>query len=259
MSQHADGLRAALEAPTYNRTLRREVGRGDLDYEIYVRTQELLSLQNGSEELVIPDELAFQIMHQTQELWMKLMSFEVVGLIASLDEDKLWEAVATLDRINRIAGCLAREIDILDTLSPERFHVIRRNLGNGSGLESPGYNHLQLATAAAGAALDRALERRGLELRSVYEEGGHADLEFVCERMLDWDERLQEWLHAHFMLVRRTLGVDRTVKALDGFPTAALAPRMTRPFFPRLWEVRVEMTQGWRREGGHLPGAPRSA
>jgi tryptophan 2,3-dioxygenase len=47
------------------------------------------------------------------------------------------------------------------------------------------------------------------------------------------------------------------VRALDGFPTAALGGRMTRPLFPELWKVRVERTQTWSREGGFAPGEMR--
>ena len=59
------------------------------------------------------------------------------------------------------------------------------------------------------------------------------------------------------MLGRRTIGVASEVKALDVFPTKALAARMTKPFFPALWDLRVEMTKVWDREGGHAPGARR--
>jgi tryptophan 2,3-dioxygenase len=81
----------------------------------------------------------------------------------------------------------------------------------------------------------------------------------LAEQLCDWDGAFQTWLMAHFLLVRRTIGIDRTVHALDGFPTQALPARMTKPLFPELWDLRVEMTQRWRREGGFSPGQERSA
>jgi tryptophan 2,3-dioxygenase len=45
-----------------------------------------------------------------------------------------------------IQQCLASEMRILQTLTPDTFQEIRRNLGNGSGLESPGYNRVLVAT-----------------------------------------------------------------------------------------------------------------
>ncbi|HWN42722.1 MAG TPA: hypothetical protein VNW71_10905 [Thermoanaerobaculia bacterium] len=70
MSMAAAALRRSMEEPIYNKVLHKEVGRGKLDYEVYVRTRELLALQTPAEELVVPDELLFIVMHQTQELWL---------------------------------------------------------------------------------------------------------------------------------------------------------------------------------------------
>jgi tryptophan 2,3-dioxygenase len=58
-------------------------------------------------------------------------------------------------------------------------------------------------------------------------------------------------------MVRRIIGVDRSIKALDGLPTQVLAGRMTLPLFRKLWEVRAEMTSAWKRDGGYAPGSRR--
>jgi tryptophan 2,3-dioxygenase len=147
---------------------------------------------------------------------------------------------------------------VLGSLSPAQFQVIRRSLGNGSGLESPRYNQLLTAAAAAHAALGRLIERRGTTLLDVYQNPeDHPDLHRIAERFVDWDSSFQAWLIEHFMLVRRTMGIDKTVRALDGFPTVALGGRATKPLFPELWNVRVEMTRAWSREGGFAPGEQR--
>ena len=141
------------------------------------------------------------------------------------------------------------------TLSPARFQIIRRSLGNASGLESPGYNQLLAAAEAAEAALGRLLARRDATLLDVYQDPeAHPDLHRIAERFVDWDGTFQSWLVEHFMLVRRTIGIDKSVRALDGFPTVALGARMTKPLFSDLWAVRVEMTRGWTRDGGFVPG-----
>ncbi|HET6936517.1 MAG TPA: tryptophan 2,3-dioxygenase, partial [Candidatus Angelobacter sp.] len=46
-------------------------GKGSTDYERYLRTDDLLSLQTPAEELSHPDELTFQVVHQSSELLMK--------------------------------------------------------------------------------------------------------------------------------------------------------------------------------------------
>jgi len=52
-------------------------GKGASDYERYLRTDDLLALQKSPEEQVHPDELLFQTVHQSSELWLKLGTSEV--------------------------------------------------------------------------------------------------------------------------------------------------------------------------------------
>ena len=51
-------------------------GPGGSDYERYLRTDELLSLQRRPEEQAHRDELLFQTAHQASELWLKLLANE---------------------------------------------------------------------------------------------------------------------------------------------------------------------------------------
>jgi tryptophan 2,3-dioxygenase len=255
----ADALRRALASPIYNPTLRKEVGLGRLDYEVYLRTADLYALQTPAEHLVVHDEMVFQILHQTQELWLKCLSFEAVRVVEDLDAARPFAVSATLDRMVSVARCLQRDIEVLFTLSPDVFQVIRRSLGNGSGLESPGYNRMIVAAEAVAEAYERMRAARGVSLRDVYLVRAHPDLHRIAEQLCDLDGAFQGWLMAHFTLVRRTIGIDRSVRALDGFPTQALAPRMTKPLFPALWELRVALTKDWSREGGFAPGEGRAS
>ena len=54
-------------------------GEGGSDYERYLRTDELLALQKGPGEWAHRDELLFQTVHQSSELWLKLATAEVAG------------------------------------------------------------------------------------------------------------------------------------------------------------------------------------
>ena len=248
-------LAAALREPIYNRVLKRDVGRGDTDYEVYLKTSTLLSAQTAPEELVCSDELMFQIVHQAQELWLKLIAHESIALVAHLDSERIAAATASLARMSRAMEQLAEEISVLDSLTPSVFLVIRRHLGDGSGQQSPGWNQLHVCAEHIGGALTRALLRRGLSLNDVYaDDSRDPELLAVCERMTDLDAAHQLWMTRHFLLVRRTIGVGRTVRALDGFPTKALATRMLRPLFGALWDVRIELTNAWDRSGGTKPG-----
>ncbi|KFE71095.1 tryptophan 2,3-dioxygenase family protein [Hyalangium minutum] len=243
----------------FNPLLKKWVGKGDLDYEVYLKTGTLLHLQSSTEELVHHDELLFQITHQAQELWLKLITQEAVEVVAEMDGDLLWPATGRLERMLRAMKCLVAEMNILETMTPDTYQIIRRSLGNGSGQESPGYNAMRLAADGLAAALDRTLQRRNLRLLDVYKVGAYnsEDVKRICEQFVDLDELFQTWLYTHYQMVRRIIGVDRSIKALDGLPTQVLAGRMTLPLFRKLWEVRAEMTNAWRRDGGYAPGSQR--
>ncbi|WP_214110186.1 tryptophan 2,3-dioxygenase family protein [Acrocarpospora catenulata] len=236
------------------------VGEGKLDYERYLSTSELFTLQSPTEELICSEELMFQIVHQVQELWLKLLTHELTELVGELDDDALWEASARLERIVRIGHCLSGEIRVLETLTPETYQTIRRHLGKGSGQESPGYNRVRVAAEYVSGTLDRLVDRRGTTVYDVYAVPGPgtADLRRVLECLVDVDEAYQTWLFTHFMLVRRTIGVSRGTAALDGVSTQVLTGRMTQPLFRQLWKVREQMTATWNGSGGYAPGAART-
>ncbi|HTE91721.1 MAG TPA: hypothetical protein VK639_22415, partial [Terriglobales bacterium] len=51
-------------------------GKGASDYERYLRTDELLSLQKLPQEFLHADELTFQVVHQASELLLKGVAWE---------------------------------------------------------------------------------------------------------------------------------------------------------------------------------------
>src|SRR2546430_6331913 len=75
-------------------------GRGASDYERYLRTDELLALQKRPEERSHHDELLFQTVHQSSELWLKLAAEEIRTPTEHLDRDELSAAIRLLRRSN---------------------------------------------------------------------------------------------------------------------------------------------------------------
>jgi tryptophan 2,3-dioxygenase len=55
-------------------------GEGNTDYEAYLKTKDLLSLQSPYNDLCNPDELQFQIVHQTEELLFKLLNYTLIDI-----------------------------------------------------------------------------------------------------------------------------------------------------------------------------------
>jgi len=61
----------------------------------------------------------------------------------------------------------------------------------------------------------------------------------VCERLLDFDEGLQEWRYRHVKMVERTIG---TKQGTGGSPGVAyLRSTLFQPAFPDLWAIRTEL------------------
>jgi hypothetical protein len=117
-------------------------GSGASDYERYLRTDELLALQKPPGEMAHRDELLFQTIHQTAELWLKLASFEVETAITQIDADEVWPAVRLLRRATRCLDLVTDGTMMLEHLAPWDYHGVRRELGHGSGFDSPGTHEL---------------------------------------------------------------------------------------------------------------------
>jgi tryptophan 2,3-dioxygenase len=227
------------------------------DYEKYIRTHELLALQKPAAELSCHDELQFQVVHQTAELWMKLCAFEVEHAARLLNSDLPGQSIATLRRVGRIQRLLIQQLDLLDTMSPKSYMTVRTGLGQGSGQESPGFRTmLRIPGDTLWPAFVAFLQRRGVVLRIIYDEpDAHHELFQLCEGLVDYDQLLQTWRYRHLMLVYRIIGAG--TPSLKGKPSEILARGMKQRFFPELWEVRDEVFAEWSRtmlESGNEAG-----
>jgi tryptophan 2,3-dioxygenase len=93
-------------------------GTAATDYERYLRTDELLSLQKPRAEMAHRDELLFQTIHQTAELWLKLACAEVEDAIAELDRDAVWLAVRWLRRASAALDLVSSGTLQLEHIAP---------------------------------------------------------------------------------------------------------------------------------------------
>ena len=114
-------------------------GTAATDYERYLRTDELLSLQKPPEERSHPDELMFQVVHQASELILKGTANELERARESIGDGDYTRAVKLMDRAFRLFDQAIHLLNVLETLTPYEYHVIRAGLGHGSGLDSPGF------------------------------------------------------------------------------------------------------------------------
>jgi tryptophan 2,3-dioxygenase len=75
-------------------------GTAGSDYERYLRTDDLLALQKTADEWIHRDELLFQSVHQTSEIWLKLAWNEIEEAARLVGEDDIAAALRLLRRAN---------------------------------------------------------------------------------------------------------------------------------------------------------------
>jgi tryptophan 2,3-dioxygenase len=222
-------------------------GKGASDYERYLRTDDLLALQKTPEERSHPDELLFQTVHQSSELWLKLATSEVACATGHVGVGDIAAAVRLLRRASLCLQFITRQLDMLEQMSPWEYQTIRRVLGHGSGFDSPGFREVRRVTPPLGDAFDAALARAGLDIVEVYVQGReHEELYQLAEALTEWDERITMWRIRHYKVVARIIG-DQVV-GTQGTPVEVLGKMIHHNFFPPLWRARNQLTKRAKEE-----------
>jgi tryptophan 2,3-dioxygenase len=216
-------------------------GTAPTDYERYLRTEELFELQKPAEKMSHPDELTFQVVHQSSELLMKAVIFDLERARVWISEGKLGQVARLMRRANHMFETPIALLHILEQITPKDYHVIRAGLGHGSGLDSPGFLGLLHITKPIWESFEAYLQKKGMTVLEIYREPGkHFALHQVAEEMLDFDERLQLFRLHHLKLAERIIGPG--VIGTSGVPVEILKQRMDHTFFKPLWEVRNQIT-----------------
>ena len=117
----------------------------DLNYNSYLKVQELVSLQDLRSEPRHHDEMFFIVIHQSFELWFKEILHEVELLESCIRKNEVSRVLKVFKRINAIVGCLIQQIQLLGTLTPQEFSGFREALGTGSGFQSVQFREVEFA------------------------------------------------------------------------------------------------------------------
>ncbi|MGH6633451.1 MAG: tryptophan 2,3-dioxygenase [Sphingopyxis sp.] len=112
-----------------------------LTYARHLQTAQLLSAQVPVSDK--PDEMLFIIMHQTMELWIKLVLHEGRLVLDAIKADRLEIAGKGLDRIATIQRHMIHSWEVLATLTPHDFLTFRGVLRRASGFQSQQYRELE--------------------------------------------------------------------------------------------------------------------
>jgi tryptophan 2,3-dioxygenase len=217
-------------------------GPGASDYERYLRTDELLSLQKTPDEWVHRDELLFQTVHQSSELWLKHACLEVEEATRLVGVRDLAGAIRLLRRACAAVAYVEGFLGHLELMSPWEYQEVRRVLGHGSGFDSPGFREIRRVSPPLYEAFEAVRQERGLSLLEVYTAGReHEELYQLAELLTEWDERVGVWRFRHFKVVARIIGEE--VVGTQGTPVELLAGLIKNKLYPELWRVRTELTE----------------
>ncbi|MEN0074332.1 MAG: tryptophan 2,3-dioxygenase family protein [Paracraurococcus sp.] len=168
-----------------------------MSYGDYLQLDRLLSAQaplSGRH-----DETLFIIIHQVQELWMKLFGHELALVMDCLRQDALRPAFKAFARIARVQAQLIGAWDVLTTMTPHDYLAFRDSLGSSSGFQSWQYRLLELQLGARDPFMLRPHRHRPELL---------APLEAALRAPSLYDEALR-------LLARRGLPVPQAVLARD--------------------------------------------
>ena len=216
-------------------------GKGASDYERYLRTDELLSLQKPSEEFLHKDEMTFQVVHQSSELLLKGVAWELGRARTLIEEGDFLNSARLIRRANQMLDYPISMLHVLETITPYDYHLIRAGLGHGSGLDSPGFLSLLHIGPRSGEAFHAQLRNAGLSVDDLYRRHDEFfGLHDVAECLLDFDERVHLFRFHHLKLAQRIIGGG--VIGTMGTPVEVLHQRMEHLFYKDLWDVRNQIT-----------------
>ena len=230
--------------------------RSETVYETYLRTDELLSLQTPAEERLHPDQLTFQVVHQTFELWWKVTVEQLQTAAAHLRAEEALDAARCLRRAVSAQAAVLAALRQLELVAPADFLTIRRGLGDGSGADSPGFRAILREAPDLWDAFAAALAREHVALVDLYgQPREHGALYDCAEALTDFDEQFHLFRAMHLKLAQRNLGL-RAV-GTGGTPMPALERTLRDLLFPQLWEARDALLERAQREGGPYGAAGR--
>lgn len=157
-------------------------------YGRYLHLPELLSLQVPLSDA--HDELLFIVIHQASELWVKLCLHELEAARRSIVDDRIPPALKMMTRVARVQAQLIQSWDVLATITPADYSLMRGSLGTSSGFQSHQYRLMEymmgnkdarFVAVHDGDPAVQALLRAGLATPGIYD----AAIDLLARRGFD--------------------------------------------------------------------------
>lgn len=146
-------------------------------YGGYLHLPELLACQQPLSKR--HDEMLFVILHQTMELWLKQILFEIDAAQEMIARGDLVPAYKGLARVSRIQAVMTQAWDILATMTPTDYLGFRGVLGTSSGFQSAQFRTLEYRLGLKDVSFlrfqeenspQRRLMQSALDQPSIYDE-----------------------------------------------------------------------------------------
>ncbi len=253
-------------------------GEEKLTYDDYLKIPQLLSLQVPLSDPAEHDELQFIVVHQTYELWFRLILHTLDAIAARLDAGEPREAMRLLRRTVEVFKVLVEELRVLETMLPGDFLRFRDRLQPASGFQSAQFREIEFACgqkderilsyfpagtenrtrldrrfdapslndrfyallARSGHDVGSGREARLAALKRIYaDRARNRDLLELVEALIDLDEHLAVWRFHHIRMAERVIGAKQGTGGSDGIAYLELALKEKAKAFPELWEVRT--------------------
>ncbi len=149
----------------------------DMSYGDYLQLDSLLTSQQRLSDH--HDEMLFIVIHQTSELWMKLILHEMTAAIQAIADDQLERSFKMLARVSKIQQQLIQSWSVLSTLTPAEYLEFRDSLGHSSGFQSYQNRQIEISLGFKNAQMLRVYEHEtalfaqlndDLQTPSIYDE-----------------------------------------------------------------------------------------
>lgn len=185
-----------------------------MSYGDYLKLDTLLAAQQplSAEH----DELLFIVIHQVQELWMKLLNRELDSAIDHIRADELGPSFKCLSRVSRVQMQLIQAWDVLATMTPADYLRFRPVLGSSSGFQSWQYRLIEFKLGAKNALMLKPHRHRA----DIF-----ARLQAAFDAPSIYDEALR-------LMARRGLAVPADVLNRD-----VTKPHEADPRIEALWQI----------------------
>ena len=235
-----------------------------LTYSSYLRLPDLLRMQEPRSTPPEHDEMLFIVIHQTYELWFKLILHEVDKVNRDFAGNDLYGAIHTWKRLRTILKTLVGQIDILETMTPMSFSSFRNRLDDASGFQSFQFREIEFAfgykrASVTGAIPDTGVERATADRRLAERSVMDYFYEFLAHRGLIVPAELRDRDLTQPTIANTTLQ-EELLRGYREQPDLVILLELMTDFDEGLQEWRyrhiklVERTIGAKRGTGGSPG-----